>query len=294
MRIIILSLTLVLMALDGKAVICSVGTLPEQSTVQLEAADSLALVPVETVDVEEEEVVPAPVVATDSNDQGVKSKDKKKGKKKEKKKKKEKEIKSPEEIIAMIKDFEWTKPPLTGTKIDEYYSTADEFFKNLKQVDEEIRLFKVCKITSPSGESTIAPVDLRTGAVRHKNEAASQVMQAVSFGATLGLQSSALALMTVGCVDQIAKDAIPLVGDPVRKKANVQIAKSVKAFKLLKSLIDSQRNMMDRYFKANANVETTDSVSEAIAVGDVDFMDVMEMSDEELAAYMEAEENASK
>ena len=119
-------------------------------------------------------------------------------------------------------------------------------------------------------------------------------MQSVSYGSTVALQSATLATMTIGYADQIAKDAIPFVGDPDRKKANVQIAKSVKAFKLLKNLIDSQRNMMDRYFKANANVEITDSVSEAIAVGDVDFMDVMEMSDEELAAYMEAEENASK
>ena len=168
------------------------------------------------------------------------------------------------------------------------------FFFNLKQVDEDVHNFKVCKITSPSGESTIAPVELRTGTVRHKFEAGDQVMQSVSYGSTVALQSAALATMTIGYADQITKDAIPFVGDPERKKANVQIAKSVKAFKLLKNLIDSQRNMMDRYFKANANVETTDSVSEAIAVGDVNFMDVMEMSDEELAAYMEAEENASK
>lgn len=44
--------------------------------------------------------------------------------------------------------------------------------------------------------------------------------------------------------------------------------------------------MMERYFKANANVETSDSVSEATAVRDVNFMEVMEMPDEELVANM--------
>lgn len=291
MRYVIIGFTMFLIALPVSAMRCDADAVPEQSEITVGMVDSSAL-PVDDVVELTEDTVAASVVNPDVDDKGTDSKDKKKKKKKEKKK--DKEVKSPEEILAMIKTLEWTKPPLTGTKIDEYYSTADEFFKNLKQVDEDVHIFKVCKITSPSGESTIAPVELRTGAVRHKSEAANQVMQSVSYGSTVALQSATLATMTIGYADQIAKDAIPFVGDPDRKKANVQIAKSVKAFKLLKNLIDSQRNMMDRYFKANANVETTDSVSEAIAVGDVDFMDVMEMSDEELAAYMEAEENASK
>lgn len=282
MRSVIFCLTLGLMAFDVDATNCSVETLREPSPLYVDAVGSADV-----------DAVSDPVVNPDSDDQDGKSKDKKKDKKK-KKKSKDKEVKSPEEILEMIKAFEWTKPPQMGTNVDEYYATADEFFKNLKQVDEEVCLFKVCRITSPSGESIIAPVDIRTGAVKHKNEAVSQVMQAIAYGSSLGLKSASLATMAIGCADQIAKDAIPFVGDPVRKKANMEIAKSVKSFKLLKELIDSQRNMMDRYFKANANVETSDSVSEAIAVGDVDFMEVMEMSDEELAAYMEAEENASK
>lgn len=288
MRSVIICFAMCLIALPVSSMRCDADKVPEQPGMNVEMVASSADDAVEST----EDAVAASVVNSYVDDEGADSKDKKKKKKKEKKK--DKEVKSPEEILAMIKALEWTKPPLTGTKIDEYYSTADEFFKNLKQVDEDVHIFKVCKITSPSGESTIAPVELRTGAVRHKSEAVNQVTQSVTYGSTVALQSATLATMTIGYADQIAKDAIPFVGDPDRKKANVQIAKSVKAFKLLKNLIDSQRNMMDRYFKANANVETTDSVSEAIAVGDVDFMDVMEMSDEELAAYMEAEENASK
>ena len=279
-----------LIALPVSSMQCDADKVPEQPGMNVEMVASSADDAVEST----EDAVAASVVNSYVDDEGADSKDKKKKKEKKKEKKKDKEVKSPEEILAMIKALEWTKPPLTGTKIDEYYTTADEFFKNLKQVDEDVHIFKVCKITSPSGESTIAPVEIRTGEVRHKSEAVHQVTQSVTYGSTVALQSATLATMTIGYADQIAKDAIPFVGDPDRKKANVQIAKSVKAFKLLKNLIDSQRNMMDRYFKANANVETTDSVSEAIAVGDVDFMDVMEMSDEELAAYMEAEENASK
>lgn len=229
-----------------------------------------------------------------TDDSSKESDGKDKRKKKKGKKKKDKEAKSPEEIMAMIMALEWKKPAKSGLDVDKYYDEADQFFKLIKSVDQRVPLFKVYKITSPSGESTIAPVDIKTGEVRHKNEATNQVLESVSFGADLALQSTSLAAGALTYSVQIAQDAIPFVGNAERKTANVQIAKAVKTFPLLKQLIDSQRNMMDRYFKQNANIEANDSVSEAITTGDIDFLDTIDMSDEELAAYMEAEEAASK
>ena len=69
----------------------------------------------------------------------------------------------------------------------------------------------------------------------------------------------------------------------------MQIAKATKAFPLLKQLMDSQSSMAKRYFRP-ANVEVNDSVDEAIVSNDVDFMETMEMTDEELDAYIAAEQ----
>ena len=53
--------------------------------------------------------------------------------------------------------------------------------------------------------------------------------------------------------------------------------------------MDSQSSMAKRYFRP-ANVEVNDSVDEAIVSNDVDFMETMEMTDEELDAYIAAEQ----
>lgn len=218
--------------------------------------------------------------------------EKKDKKKKEKKKKKDKEVKTPEEVLALIKAIEWKKPEKSGLEIDTYYNDADEFFKLIKDVDNSVSLFKVCKAVSPNGQSIIAPVDIRTGQIRHKNEAFAQVAEASLFATNLALMSTTLAAGAVTHAIQIGQDAIPFVGDPARKAANVNIAKAVKIFPLLKNLIDTQNGMMKRYFKQNENVETTDSVSEALAVGEIDFNELSEypMSDEDLEKYIKDEE----
>lgn len=226
--------------------------------------------------------------------------DNKEKKEKKKKEKKKKEVKSPEEILKRIKDLEWKKPPIYGknevsqpNEVNKYYDDADKFFNLLKNVDQRVTLYKVCKIVSPSGESVIAPVEISTGAIRHTNEAIAQVMESIGYGTELGLQSTLLGTEAALNSVQIAADAVPFIGDPNRKAANGQITKALKAFPLLKELINSQLKMMNRYFKNNANVETTDSVTDAIATGDVDFMEVLNMSDEELEEYIAAEASAN-
>ena len=127
MRYVIIGFTMFLIALPVSAMRCDADAVPGQSEITVGMVDSSAL-PVEDVVELTEDTVAASVVNSYVDDEGVNSKDKKKKNKKEKKKHKDKEVKSPEEILAMIKALEWTKPPLTGTNIDEYYSTADEFF----------------------------------------------------------------------------------------------------------------------------------------------------------------------
>lgn len=233
------------------------------------------------------------VSASDDKDSG---KDAKKDKKKkDKKKKKEKEVKSPEEILAAIKALEWKKPATSGLEVDAYYKEADEFFAAVKSIDEKVSLFKVCKVELPD-TVLIVPVDIRTGQVRRKNEAFAQVAESALFATDLTLMTTSLAAGAVAHAIQIGQDAIPFVGNAERKAANVQIAKAVKVFPMLKSLIDSQNGMLKRYFKQNANVETTDSVSDAMAVGAVDFSELeslgRDLTPEELEAQIavEAEE----
>lgn len=235
------------------------------------------------------------ITSTSGDDEGTPKKDKKKDKKKEKKKKKEKEVKTPEEVLEMLKGIKWTKPAKSGLDVDSYYNDADEFFSLIKTVDEKVSLFKVCKVVDPNGNYIIAPVDIKSGAIRHKNEAFAQVTEASLFATDLTLMTTTLAAGAVAHSVQIAQDAIPFVGNAERKAANVQIAKAVKVFPMLKDLIDSQRNMLNRYFKQNANVETTDSVTDALAMGEIDFNDLetMEMSEEELEQYIAEEGEAS-
>lgn len=212
----------------------------------------------------------------------------KKKKEKKKKKKKEKTPKTAEEIIALLQGLEWKKPAKSGLEVDKYYDEADEFFKMLKTVADSVTIYKPMKVVTPSGKTEIVPVDA-AGNVRHKNEAFDQVMESVSYGISLTTRSTLLAAETLVHAVQIGQDAIPLLGNSERKAANVQIAKATKAFPLLKQLMDSQRSMAKRYFRP-ANVEVNDSVDEAIVSDDVDFMETMEMTDEELDAYISAEQ----
>lgn len=225
----------------------------------------------------------------DEND----SKDKKENKKeKKKKKKKDKKAKTADEVIMELQELasEWKKPARTGDPIDQYYDDADHFFTLLKNVADSVTIYRPVKVQTPSGKVEIMPVDPE-GNVRHKNESFSQVMESASYVMSIVGTSTLLITGTAANAVQIGLDAVPFVGDPTRKKANVSIAKGTKAFPMLVDLMKSQRSMAKRYFKPQ-NVELGDDADDTAAVEDTEFMETMEMSDEDLAKLMEAELSA--
>lgn len=207
--------------------------------------------------------------------------EKKDKKKKDKKKKKQRSV---EEILADLQALPWDKPEKSGLAIDAWYDEADGFFEMVRGVDDKVALYTIRAVVSESGDTVLAPVD-KHGVIRHRNEAFDQVAQSVSYVAELLLKSTALAAGTVTHAIQIGQDAIPMVGNSARKKANTQIAKATKAIPLLKEIVGTQNNMMKKYKELNYKVSSNDADVEAMAELNIDFNDCLQMTDEELAAW---------
>ena len=236
-------------------------------------------------------VVPSAVAAMSADDatrteQTEKKKDEKK--KDKKKKKKDKKQRSVSEVLADLQALEWDKPAKSGLDVDKWYDEADEFFKLVKGIEENVPLYTICKVTSPDGTTIIAPVD-KNGTIRHRNEAFEQVALGVLYGTNVTLQATNLGLGTAVHALQIGQDAIPLVGDASRKKANVQIAKATKAIPLLKEIVTTQNNMMNKYKELNFNLTSGDMDVTAMEELNIDPENTLTMTDEEMNAYLEAE-----
>lgn len=215
----------------------------------------------------------------------------KKDKKDKKKKKKDKKQRSLAEVLADLQALEWNKPAKSGLDVDKWYDEADEFFALVKGIEDNVPLFTICKVSSPDGTTIIAPVD-KNGTIRHRNEAFEQVALGVLYGTNVALQATNLGLGTATYAVQIAQDAIPMVGDSARKKANVQIAKAVKAIPLLKEIVTTQNNMMNKYKEMNFNLSSGDIDVTAMAELNIDPENTLSMTDEDMNAFLADEEAA--
>ena len=216
---------------------------------------------------------------------------KKNNKKKDKKKneKKKKEQKNVQEVITELKNIEWVKPAPSGdADYDKMFDSADQFITKIKNVDNEITLYSIGIVVSESGDSILAPIDSQ-GNIRAKKEANAQTLAAVSYAADMTLNSADLALMVANCAIQIGQDAIPFVGNADRKKANVQIAKATKGFKLLTDLIGTQRKIMEKYMATNSDLKSGDVDVEALQEMNVDVENVINLSDDEFNAMWDQE-----
>lgn len=207
-------------------------------------------------------------------------------KKKEKKERKDRRRLNPQEIIGDIKAIEWVRPARTGEKIDEMYDDADKFFKMVKSVEDSVPIYTIRLVVSESGDSILAPVDNR-GKIKHRKESWEQVGKSVMYGTDVSLQGTLLATDMITFGPEIL--AISLLGPSDQKVANKQISKGVKAFKLLKELIDSQNNMMKKYMEINYNLSSGNVDVETMNDLNINFDDAMVMSDEELEAWLEQE-----
>ena len=224
----------------------------------------------------------------DDQEQVDSKKDNKK-KDKKKKEKKKKEQKSVQEVIAELKSIEWVKPAPSGdATYDKMFDSADQFITKMKNVDNEITLYSIGIVVSESGDSILAPIDTQ-GNIKTKKEANAQTLAAVGFAADMTLNSTDLALMVANCAIQIGQDAIPFVGNADRKKANVQIAKATKGFKLLTDLIGTQRKIMEKYMATNSDLKSGDVDVEALQEMNVDVENVINLSDDEFNAMWDQE-----
>lgn len=199
------------------------------------------------------------------------------------------ERRSPQEIVDDLKNIQWTKPPRSGNaNYDKMFDTADKFMRMLRTVDDSVVIYSIRIVTSPAGDSILAPVDSR-GNIRNKKEANAQTLAAVSYGTNVGLTATQLGLeMTANAVN-IGADAVPLVGDAKRKKANVQIAKATKGFKLLRELIGTQRKIMEKYLATNSNLSSGDVDVEALTEMNVNVNEILTLNDDDFNALWEQE-----
>lgn len=227
-------------------------------------------------------------VSKDEKEQ-VNAKNDNKKKEKKKKEKKKKEQKSVQEVITELKNIEWEKPAPSGdANYDKMFDSADQFINKIKNVDNEVTLYSIGIVVSASGDSILAPIDTQ-GNIRAKKEANAQTLAAVEYAAEMTLNSADLALMVASCAFQIGQDAIPFVGNADRKKANVQIAKATKGFKLLSDLIGTQRKIMEKYMATNSDLKSGDVDVEALQEMNVDIENVINLSDDDFNAMWEQE-----
>lgn len=225
---------------------------------------------------------------TEQTEQKDKKDEKKKKKDKKKKEKKDKKQRSVAEVLADLQALEWDKPAKSGLEIDKWYDDADDFFKLVRGIDDNVPLYSICKVTSPDGTTIIAPVD-KNGVIRHRNEAFEQVALGVLYGTNVTLSGANLALGTAVHAIQIGQDAIPFVGNADRKKANVQIAKATKAIPLLKEIVTTQNNMMNKYKEMNFKLSSSDDEVTAMAELNIDPEKTLELSDEAMNEYLAGE-----
>ncbi len=207
---------------------------------------------------------------------------------KEKKKRDKKKQRSVSEILTDLQALEWDKPASSGLDIDKWYDEADSFFALVKGIEDNVPLYTIAMVKSPDGTTIIAPVD-KNGTIRHRGEAFEQVAKGVLYGTNVALAATNLALGTTTNAFQIGQDAIPFVGDASRKKANMQIVKATKAIPLLKEIVTTQNNMMNKYKEMNFNLTSGDMDVAAMEELNIDPENTLTMSDEEIAAYLEAE-----
>lgn len=227
--------------------------------------------------------------ATPVQNEETEQKENKKKEKKKKEKKKKKDQKNVQDVITELKNIEWSKPAPSGdSSYDKMFDSADQFITKIKNVDNEVTLYSIGIVVSESGDSILAPIDAN-GNIKAKKEANAQTLAAVNYAADMTLKSADLAIMVTGCAFQIGQDAIPLVGNSDRKKANVQIAKATKGFKLLADLIGTQRKIMEKYMATNSDLKSGDVDVEALQEMNVDVENVINLSDDEFNAMWEQE-----
>lgn len=203
-------------------------------------------------------------------------------------KKQQRQPRSYQDILKELHALEWERPERSGLEIDKWYTDADSIFAQIRDIENRISFYTLQPVAS-STDTIIAPVD-KDGNIRHRGETWSQVINGSLYATELSARVAALGTATALHAVQIGQDAIPGIGNKQRKKANTQIAKLVKIFPLIKELTSSQYNLFKRYNELNYIVTGNNDAVQAMEDIGVDFANLNTMPDDELEAYIQAQQ----
>lgn len=196
-------------------------------------------------------------------------------------------------ITEMIDSIKWDSPTRetdsSYTNLNSMYDCADSFYTFIQSMPDSIPLYEIRRIyNAKKGDTILAPVNIRTGEMRTSLDATNQSLA----GVTYALESMTWTLKLTGWMAanavQIAVDATPL-GSKERRKANKQITHFLRIFPIITKTLKEQSHLMKAYKAQNESLSADDGPVTSLPGVDLTSDVVMDMSDEEIAAWFEAE-----
>jgi hypothetical protein len=211
--------------------------------------------------------------------------------------KKSKENKKQMTLLERIESIKWDSPTRQEgsnyASLNLMYNYADSFYTMIQAMPDSVPLYEIRKVyNSTTGDTILAPVNIRTNELAPSKRAAAQSLDGLNYVLNITLWTEKLAASLIENSVQIAVDATPL-GNKERKNANKQIAGFCKIYPTICSAIKQQSRLMTEYKKQNESLSQDAGPVTSMPGEDLTSDVVMNMSDEEISAWLE-EEQASR
>jgi hypothetical protein len=210
--------------------------------------------------------------------------------------KKSKEDKKQMTLLERIESIKWDSPSrLDGSKyakLNQMYNYADSFYAMIQAMPDSVPLYEIRKVyNSSKGDTILAPVNIRTNELAPSKRAAEQSLNGLTYVLNITLWTEKMAASLIANAEQVAIDATPL-GSKERKTANKQIAGFCKIFPTICTAIRQQSRLMTEYKKQNESLSQDAGPVTSLPGEDLTSDVVMTMTDDEISAWLEAEQSS--
>lgn len=204
-----------------------------------------------------------------------------------------------QELVDALSAIEYHKPSPTGTELDKMYEEAQDFHNLVSDIKSNVPIFELKKVINrATGDTILAPID-NNGNLRTSWEGVMQTSDALLYVTKLTTSGALLATYLVTYSAQIGVDALAqktpnFLGGPdpestERFKANKQIAKFKDAPHLIQMALKNQARLMTNYRRVSEAQTEGDGAVKTLPGEDFSDDQIISMSDEEIAVWLEKE-----